>query len=91
MDGLTVTPSLRAVEKIARVEHRSSHLQGNARICEQQMLGQLEHATSAESSILRFLSALISSGPRSLVLFDPARQNQSGPATVRLVECLQNR
>lgn len=28
MDGLTVTPSLRAVEKCDRVEHRSPPLQG---------------------------------------------------------------
>lgn len=74
MDGLTVTPSLRAVEKCDRVEHRSPHSQGNARICEQQMLGQLEHATSAEFSVLRFLFALISSGLRGRVILDPARR-----------------
>jgi len=91
MDGLTVTPSLRAVEKCDRVEHRFPHLQGNARICEQQISGQLEHATSADSSVLWFLFALIGSGPRGRVFLDPARQNQRRAAPACLVECLQGR
>lgn len=91
MDGLTVTSSLRAVEKCDRVEHRFPPPQGNARICEQEILGQLEHATSADSSLLWFLFALISSGPCSLVLFNPARQNQCRAASACLVECLHSR
>lgn len=75
MDGLSLTLSLRAVEKYDRVEHRSPHLQGNARICEKQIWGQLKHATSKDYSVSRFLFALISSGLRGLVLLDPARQN----------------